>query len=95
MRLAFEYEGADVNFSIRLAVEADATGRTTSISLVEVNEAGEPTRVYEIPLSAPNVVEMKLPPIDLPAPKLERIKPAAKELEVANDSHISVADGQS
>jgi hypothetical protein len=89
MRLAFEHDGIDVSLSIRIAVEADADGRTTAISLVEVDGRGEPRRVYDIPLNETNVVAFKPAPIELPAPRLRRIEPETKEQEVADDLNAS------
>ncbi len=55
---------------LRVAVETDARGETTDITLVEVDEAGNVTNSYLIPLAITksNVIPAQARAIDLPAP---------------------------
>jgi hypothetical protein len=63
---------------LRIAIETDREGRVSSARLVELDEAGEATGVYVIPLGAarPNVV-----PLESKAVHLEpvTVEPIAKE----------------
>jgi hypothetical protein len=81
MKLAFDAEGIRATHRLRLAVEADSFGNTTSITLVEVDDAGKPTRTFEIPLDTANVVVMRPKPINLNPPVLEVIKDTTKEVK--------------
>jgi len=58
---------------LRIAVETDAQGETTDITLVEVDEAGNVTNSYLIPLAIAksNVIPAQARAIDLPAPTVE------------------------
>jgi hypothetical protein len=73
LSLAFEMEGIAPTHVLRLAVESDSFHNTSAITLVEVDEAGEPTRIFDIPLSVANVLVMQTKPIDVAPPKLEVI----------------------
>jgi hypothetical protein len=64
-RLALEVGGIADTHLLRMAVEPDHSGNTSTISLVEVEESGRATRIYEIPLGSANVVEMRPKPISL------------------------------
>ena len=61
---------------LRIAVETDAQGETTNITLVEVDEAGNVTNSYLIPLATTksNVIPVQAAAIDLPAPTVEAKK---------------------
>jgi len=65
LKLAFESEGVQATHLLRIAVEPDSSGNTSTVTLVEVEESGRATRTYEIPLRTSNVVEMKPKPISL------------------------------
>jgi hypothetical protein len=58
---------------LRIAIETDAQGETTEITLVEVDEAGNITNSYPIPLATAksNVILARAVAIDLPAPTVE------------------------
>jgi hypothetical protein len=79
MQLAFQVEGIQATHILRLAVETDAYGNMGSISLVEVDEAGSPARLYEIPLDAEKVVLMRSKPINLAPPVLEVIEETSED----------------
>ena len=57
----------------RIAVEADAKGETTDISLVEVDDAGNVTNSYVIPAAfgKSNITLAQAAPIELPPPTVE------------------------
>jgi hypothetical protein len=65
LKLAFPTHGVQSTHLLRIAVEPDASGNTSAVTLVEVEESGRATRIYEIPLDAANVVVMKSKPINL------------------------------
>jgi hypothetical protein len=79
LRLAFDSDGIQPTHILRLAVEVHVSGKTKSISLVEIDESGSPARVYEIPLDAENVVLMRSRPIDLTPPVLEIIEQTSED----------------
>ncbi len=79
LKLAFSLEGIEATNMLRLAVGADASGNTTFITLVEVDDYGTPLRIFEIPLDAANVIVMKTKPIDLAPPVLEVIEDISVE----------------
>lgn len=70
LNLAFKVDGISPTNLLRIAIEADGSGKTTAVSLVEVEESGEPVRVFQIPLDAANVLVMKSKPINLDPPTL-------------------------
>jgi len=57
----------------RVAVEADAKGETTDISWVEVDDAGNVTNSYLIPLGVgkSNIAPAQPAPVELPPPTVE------------------------
>ncbi len=74
MRLAFPNGEAEATNMLRIAVSADGAGRTTSIVLVEVDEAGTPLRTFDIPRSeSENIFNLKPQPINLAPPRIEVI----------------------
>jgi hypothetical protein len=79
MDLAFKTDGIDSTNLLRIAVEPDASGKTSTVTLVEVEESGIPLRVFQIPLDSANVIEMKPKPINLEPPTLEVIDESAEE----------------
>lgn len=70
LQLCLEIDGLPpIDNILRLAIETDAVTREVSrVTLVEMNSAGEPTGVWEIPdeSTATNVIPIQTPPIDLP-----------------------------
>jgi hypothetical protein len=81
--LAFKSDGIDTTNLLRIAIEADFSGKTTAITLVEVEESGEPVRVFQIPLDATNILVMRSKPINLEPPTLEVKDKTAGEKEGA------------
>jgi hypothetical protein len=81
MKLAFDTEGIRATHRLRLAVETDSFGSTASITLVEIDDAGRPTRTFWIPLDAANVVPLRPKPINLNPPVLEIIKDTTKDVK--------------
>lgn len=86
MRLAIEFDQVPRNLMVRFAIEADAFGRTSSISLVEVDDEGSPQRIYEIPLRGANVVTLQPKPISIDPPKLEPKKEQEKKVVEGGDN---------
>jgi hypothetical protein len=77
LQLALKIDGLrPIDKSLRIAVETDAQGDTTAITLVQVDEAGNVTNSYLIPsVSArSNVVPAQAAAIDLPAPPVKSKK---------------------
>jgi hypothetical protein len=91
MRLAIEFDQAPANLMVRFAVEADAFGKTASITLVEVDDEGTARRLYEIPLRGSNVITLQSKPISIAPPKV-RVKKQEKEKKVAEGGDNS--DGE-
>jgi hypothetical protein len=83
MDLAFKSDGAESTNLLRIAIESDASGKTSAVTLVEVEESGIPIRVFEIPLDAANVIVMMPKPINLQPPVLEVIEMPSEENESA------------
>jgi hypothetical protein len=83
MELAFAIHGVDSTNLLRIAVEPDASGKTSAVTLVEVEKSGNPLRIFQIPLDTAKVIEMKPKPITLDPPKLEAIGDSAEEEESA------------
>jgi hypothetical protein len=81
MKLVFGPRDAQSTQLLRIAVEPDASGNTSAVSLVEVEESGEAARIYEIPLDAQNVVVMKPKPINLAPVVPEIIEESAEEVK--------------
>ncbi len=81
MKFAFDTEGIVTTHLLRLAVETDSFGSTRSITLVEVDDSGRPTRTFDIPVDAANVVVMRPKPIHLNPPVLEVIKDTTKDVK--------------
>jgi len=79
MKLAFQTEGANSTHLLRIAVEPDASGNTSTVTLVEVEQSGQATRIYEIPVGSANVVVMKSKPISLEPVVPEIIEEPAEE----------------
>jgi len=60
--------------TLRLAVETDALGRATTISVVELDETGDPIRRFIVPDErAGNVLPLRPRPIETPAPVIEPV----------------------
>ena len=60
--------------TLRLAVETDALGRAKTISVVELDELGEPIRRYIVPEGqSDNVLPLRPRPIETPAPIIEPV----------------------
>lgn len=87
MDLVFESDGVDCTNLLRIAVESDLFGKTSRVTLVEVDESGIPLRVFRIPLDVANVVEMKPKPINVDPPILG-VK------EIAEESGSAAAEDQ-
>lgn len=83
MDLAFKTDGIEITDLLRIAIEPDASGKTSTVTLVEVEESGRPLRVFQIPLDAANVIVMKPKPINLEPPTLGAIDVSAEEGERA------------
>jgi hypothetical protein len=66
---------------LRLAVEPDRT-EVCRVTFVEMDEAGNVTETYRIPLvvEEAKVTPLQAKPVDLPAPPLEPLKPEAEEV---------------
>jgi hypothetical protein len=79
--LAFESDGIEPTSLLRIAIEPDAFGKTSTVTLVEVEESGSPLRVFQIPLDAANVIQMTPKPINLEPPSLEPIDESTEEKE--------------
>ena len=79
--LAFESDGIESTSLLRIDIEPDALGRTSTVALVEVEESGSPLRVFQIPLDSANVIEMTPKPINLAPPSLEPIDESTEEKE--------------
>lgn len=74
LQLALKIDGLrPIDTVLRIAVETDAQGETTDITLVEVDEAGNITNSYLIPLGTAksNVILAQAEAIDLPAPTVD------------------------
>lgn len=74
---------------LRIAVETFPDGEVSSISVVEMDTAGEVTGTYCIPadVELSNVTPMQAKPVELPAPTLEPIE--HKKEEKKDDGRIS------
>lgn len=79
MELALELEEIELNNLLRIAIESDASGKTSAVTLVEVDRSGNPFRTFDIPLEAGNVIEMKPKPINVEPPVLEVINEFVEE----------------
>jgi len=79
LKLAFFADGVVGSRLLRLAVEADESGKTTAVTLVEVDQAGYPARLFEIPLDAQNIIPMRPKPINLAPPEIEIIEDTTRE----------------
>jgi len=74
LRMAFLENRNIAEKCLRIAVEADSSGKTTAVTLVEVDQEGFPTRMFEIPLDSQNIIVMRPKPIDLAPPELKIIE---------------------
>lgn len=83
LNLAFKTDGFDSTNLLRIAIEPDASGKTSTVTLVEVEESGQPIRVFQIPLDAANVIAMKPKPINLEPPTLGIIDISAEDTKRA------------
>jgi len=81
MRLVFGPRDIQSTQLLRIAIEPDASGNTSTVSLVEVEESGEAARVYEIPLDAQNVVVMQPKPISLAPVVPEILEESVEEMK--------------
>jgi len=76
LQLCLQLEGIrPLDKVLRFAVETSpATLEVTAVSVVEVDKAGSPVGVYEIPLKQrqeSNVAVLQAPPVELPSPAIE------------------------
>ena len=76
-QLALAIEGLrPLDKILRLAVETSQTGEVSAIKLVELDDVGNPTGIYSIPLGAmrpSNVAILESKPVSLPPISLEPI----------------------
>jgi hypothetical protein len=69
-----------VDSVLRFAIEADNTGRASRVSLVELDELGELTGVYQIPFEAARpAIVLRTKPIETPPAIAEPVKPKKKK----------------
>ena len=93
MQLALKIDGLrPVDRILRISVETDARGDTTDITLVEVDEAGNVTNSYPVPLAAAksNVISAQAAAIDVPAPTVE---PKKTEEQKAHEKEKAKKNG--
>jgi hypothetical protein len=67
---------------LRLAVEPDNDRKVLSVTLVEMDQSGQPTEKYTIPFEltdGSNITSLQAKPIDLPPPAVKPIKNEEKQ----------------
>jgi hypothetical protein len=80
---------------LRIAMETDSSGKTSAVTLVEVEESGIPIRVFQIPLDAANIIVMKPKPINVEPPMLELRKPAEENEGAGAEGQLGSAGSKS
>jgi hypothetical protein len=85
-RLAIEL-GVPIDSMLRLAVETDAEGKVSQVSVVELDASGNVMGTYAIPSGVqPNVVPFRAKPIDTAPPTVEPIQTEPEQREERNAS---------
>lgn len=78
---------------LRLAVETDATREVSSVTLVEMDDAGKPTGAWVIPFGhiSGNVTPIQTPPVDLPPVVAEPLKKEEQQKQKKENGFGSVS----
>ena len=85
-KLAFGDEDVEIADVLRIAIETDAAGAPTAITLVQLDRQNNPIDTYMIPADNKKIVPLQQKGITLPRPKIEPLKPKEQKRKNERDA---------